>query len=320
MSGEGEKLKKKHNLDIPLDEAIQRFANATLDDLDSEPSDELIVEGHTEVVPFKGITVRKTFHESEWWFSIVDIVEALTESKTPRRYWSDLKRQLAEKEGFSEVYEEIVQLKFMAEDGKMRETDAANPETLFRIIQSVPSPKAEPLKRWLAKVAYERIQEIQDPEIAIKRAVAEYQAQGRPMDWIEQRIRSILVRKELTNEWKKRGVDESHEFAILTSVLSMGTFGVGIADHRKIKNLKRTHNLRDHMTDMELILTMLGEKSTKEIAQTTDAQGFAPNKEAARKGGKIAGDARRALEGQTGRKVVSSKNFLPKTTKPDQVQ
>jgi DNA-damage-inducible protein D len=319
--GEGDKLNKKFGLEIPFDEAIQRFANVTKEDLeeasmDGDPGD-LIPEGHTELVPFKGVTIRKTFHESEWWFSIVDIVEALTGTSNPRRYWSDLKRQMAEKEGFSEVYDEIVQLKFVAEDGKLRESDAANPETLFRIIQSIPSPKAEPLKRWLAKVAYERIKEVQNPEIAIKRAVAEYQAQGRPMDWIEQRIRTILVRKELTNEWKRRGVDEHHEFAILTSVLSMQTFGVAIPDHKRVKNLKSSHNLRDHMTDMELILTMLSEKSTKEIAQTTDAQGFDQNKVAARMGGRIAGDARRALETQTGKKVVSSSNFLPKKPKPD---
>lgn len=263
---------------------------------------------------FKGVKIRKVFHESEWWFSAVDVVEALTGSANPRRYWSDLKRQMAEKEGFSELYEAIVQLKMVAEDGKLRETDAINPETVFRIIQSIPSPRAEPLKRWLARVAYERIQEIQDPEIAIKRAIMEYQIQGRSIDWIEKRIRSIMVRKELTSEWKKRGVDETHEFAILTAVLSTRTFGLGVSEHKQVKGLQPRHNLRDHMTDLELIFTMLGEKSTKEIAQIRDAYGFEQNKAAARAGGDIAGDARRSLEREIRRPVVSRSNFLPKQT------
>lgn len=314
MTSGDDKLNKKFGLDIPFEEAIQRFANVTKEELEEAASlaGDIIPEGQTEIVPFKGITIRKTFHESEWWFSVVDVIEALTGTSNPRRYWSDMKRQMIAKEGFSELYDEIVQLAMPGADGKLYKTDSANPETIFRIVQSIQSPRAEPFRRWLAKVAYERIQEVQNPEIAIKRAVAEYQAQGRPMDWIEQRIRSILVRKELTSEWKKRGVDETHEFAILTSVLSMQTFGVSIPKHRKTKNLKPSHNLRDHMTDIELILTMLGEKSTKEIAQIKDAQGFDENKEAVRLGGQIAGDARRSLEHQTGKKVVSSSNFLPK--------
>jgi hypothetical protein len=315
MSGD-DKITKKFGLDMPFSEAIQRFANVTREELEEAASDadsgDVIPEGQTEIVPFKGVTVRKTLHESEWWFSIIDVIEALTNTANPRRYWSDLKRQMASKEGFSELYGEIVQLKMTSSDGKLRETDAANPETLFRIIQSIPSPRAEPMKRWLARVAYERIQEIQDPEIAIKRAIMEYQLQGRPMDWIEQRIRSITVRKELTSEWKKRGVDETEHFAILTNVLSTRTFGVGVAEHKRAKNLQRKHPLRDHMTDIELILTMLGEKSTKEIAQIRDAYGFEENKVVARVGGDIAGNARRALEAETGKKVVSSSNFLPK--------
>ncbi len=315
MTGD-DKLNKKFGLDISFGEALQRFANVTKEDLEEAASDgdpgELIPEGQSEIVPFKGVTIRKVFHESEWWFSIVDVCEALTSSSSPRRYWSDLKRQISEKEGFSELYGEIVPLKMVAEDGKIRETDAANPETLFRIIQSIPSPKAEPFKRWLAKVAYERIKEVQNPEIAVKRAIAEYQLHGRSMDWIEQRIRSIMVRKELTSEWKKRGVDETHEFALLTHVLSMRKFGVAISDHKRFKNLKSSDNLRDHMTDIKLILTMLGEKSTKEIAQIRDAQGFEENKVATRIGGDIAGNARRSLETETKKKVVSSSNFLPK--------
>jgi DNA-damage-inducible protein D len=199
-----------------------------------------------------------------------------------------------------------------AADGKLRETDAASPETLFRIIQSIPSPKAERFKRWFAKVAYERSQEFQNPEIAIKRAMLIYQLQGRPDSWIEKRIRSIFVRKELTSEWKKRGVTKESEFALLTHVLSTRTFGIGVAAHKKYKGLKRNHGLRDHMTDLELIFTMLGEKSTKEIAEIRNAQGFDQNKASARAGGEVAGNARRGLERELNRPVVSRSNFLPK--------
>jgi DNA-damage-inducible protein D len=315
ISGKRDDYDRRFGLDIPLEEALQRFANATKEELEEhggEVAAEVVAEGTTELVPFKDVEIRKIFYEGEWWFSAVDVIEALTGSPNPRRYWSDLKRQMSEKEGFSQLYEAIVQLKMVAEDGKLRETDAINPETVFRVVQSIASPRAEQFKRWLARVAYERIQEIQDPEIAIKRAIMEYQIQGRSIDWIEKRIRSIMVRKELTSEWKKRGVDEKHEFAILTNVLSTRTFGVGISDHKQLKSLRPNHNLRDHMTDLELIFTMLGEKSTKEIAKIRDAQGFDENKEAARAGGNIAGDARRSLEKEIHRPVVSRSNFLPK--------
>jgi prophage antirepressor-like protein len=306
---------KELGVDTPIDETLRRFAEATKEEIGREPSSlmqSLIHDGEADAVAFKGAKIRKVFHRSEWHFSIVDVMEALTDSANPRRYWSDLKAKMAKDEGFAELYEEIVQLPLEAADGKRYQTDACNAETLFRIIQSVPSPKAEPFKRWLAKVAYERIQEIQDPEIAIKRAIMEYQLQGRSMDWIEQRVRSIMVRKELTNEWKKRGVSETSEFAILTAVLSTRTFGVSPTEHKEVKRLERRHNLRDHMTDLELILTQLAEKSTKEIAQIRDAQGFDQNKTAARLGGDIAGNARRSIETETGRRVVSSANFLPK--------
>ena len=307
---------EKFELDMPLTEALDRFVKVTseelLADVISSDIPDLVPEGEMSLVPFKGMAIRKVFHESEWWFSIVDVVAALTGADNPRRYWSDLKRQMVDKEGFSELYDFVVQLKMEASDGKMRDTDAANPESLLRIIQSIRSPRAEPFKRWLARVGYERIQEIQDPEIAIKRAIMAYQLQGRSMDWIEQRIRSITVRKELTAEWKKRGVDENHEFAILTALLSSRTFGVGPADHKKIKRLQRNHNLRDHMTDLELILTQLAEKSTKEIAQIRNAQGFEKNRGAVLVGGDIAGTARKSIERETGQPVVSSSNFLPK--------
>ncbi len=309
------KYDAKFGLDMSFDDALKRFTAVQKEELteieaDAEDGNPLVMEGETDLVPYQGTHVRRVFHEGEWQFSIVDVCAALTGTSTPRRYWSDLKRQLVEKEGFSELYEEIVQLKMPSADGKSRETDTANPEILFRIIQSIPSPRAEKFKRWFAKVAYERIKEIQDPEIAIKRAMMAYELQGYPPEWIEQRIRSIVVCTELTAEWKKRGVDESNEYAILSAVLSTRTFGIGPADHRKVKGLRRSDKLRDHMTDLELILTMLGEKSTKEIAQATDAQGFDQNKKAARAGGDVAGTARRSIERETGRRVVSTRNFL----------
>lgn len=320
---EKDAINKRFGLDIPFEEALQRFGRVTKEELDSAAGDgdgaALIPEGATDLVLFQKVNIRRKFHEGEWWFSIIDVIEALTETTNAARYWSDMKRQMIEKEGFSELYDEIVRLEMVARDGKLRETDAANPETIFRIIQSVRAPRAEAMKRWLARVAYERIKEIQDPEIAIKRAIMEYQLQGRSMDWIEQRIRSIMVRKELTAEWKKRGVDEGHEFAILTNVLSTRTFGIGIADHKAEKGLKRNHNLRDHMVDLELIFTMLAEKSTKELAQIRDAQGFDQNKVAARIGGDVAGNARRHLERETGRRVVSRQNFLPKRAAQDEI-
>ncbi len=196
-----------------------------------------------------------------------------------------------------------------AADGKMRQTDVATAETVLRIIQSISSPKAEPFKRWLARVGYERIQEAQDPEVLIKRAILHYSAQGRTDDWIEKRIRSMVARKELTAEWKKRGVDESKDFAMLSNIISENTFGVGVKRHMEFKGLK-SQNLRDHMTNMELILTMLGETSTKEIAVKRDAQGLYQNAQAARDGGGIAGSTRKQIEAQTGQKVVSPQNFL----------
>ena len=258
---------------------------------------------------FKGKQIRKTIHENEWYFSIIDIIGVLSDSTYANRYWSDLKIQLSEKEGFSQLYEKIVRLKLIAPDGKNRETDTANTETLFRIIQSIPSPKAEPFKRWLAKIGYERIQEIEDPELAAKRSRAIYKAKGYPNDWIEKRMRGIAIREQLTNEWEKRGVQEEKEYGILTAEIAEATFGLKPAEHKKLKNLKN-HNLRDHMTDLELVFTMLGEASTTEIAVQNNAQGFPQNKKAAREGGEIAGDARRALEQKSGRKIVSKSNFL----------
>ena len=230
------------------------------------------LEETTKLAVFKGKKIRKIIYNNEWWFSVIDVIEALTDSNIPRRYWSDLKRKL-KKEGYGQLYENIVQLKLESIDGKKYSTDCANTETMFRLIQSIPSPKAEPFKRWFAKVGYERIQEIEDPELASKRIRDLYKAKGYSDDWIEKRMRSIAVRDELTDEWQKRGVKEQKEYSILTAEISKATFGMTPSEYKKFKNLKR-ENLRDHMTDLELIFTMLGEASTTKIARKKNVHGF----------------------------------------------
>ncbi len=262
----------------------------------------------TKIAVFKGKQVRKTLHNNEWWFSITDVVEALTDSERPRKYWNDLKIKLT-KEGYVEVSEKIGQLKLSAKDGKQYLTDCANTETLFRIIQAIPSPKAEPFKRWLAKVGYERVQEIEDPELATQRTRELYKAKGYSDAWIEKRMRGNAIREELTDEWKNRGVDEEPEYAILTAEISKAAFGLTPSQYKKFKGLKR-ENLRDHMNDLELIFSMLGEAATTEITRVTDAQGFVKNKEAAVKGGEVAGKARKDLETKTGKRVTSRANYL----------
>ena len=257
---------------------------------------------------FRGKQIRRAIHHNEWWFSVIDIISALTGSERPRKYWNDLKTKLV-KEGYIEVSEKIGQLKLTAPDGKKRETDCANTETLFRIVQSIPSPKAEPFKRWLARVGYERVQEIEDPELATKRTRALYKAKGYPNSWIEKRMRGIEIRETLTDEWKKRQVGAEREYAILTAEISKATFGMTPSKYKKFKNLTR-ENLRDHMDDLELIFTMLGEASTTRIAQAKDTIGFPKNKRAAQEGGSIAGGARKALERKSGQKVSTPKNFL----------
>src|SRR3989304_9067089 len=267
------------------------------------------IQKSNKIAIFKGKQIRKTIHNDEWFFSITDIIQVLTDSSNARRYWSDLKIKLSENEGFNQLYEKIVQLKLLAPDGKMRKTDTANTETVFRIIQSIPSPKAEPFKRWLAQVGYERIQEIEDPELATQRTRAIYKAKGYSDAWIEKRMRGIAIREELTDEWDKRGIKLQREYAILTSEISKATFGMTPSEYKKHKGL-RQENLRDHMTDLELIFSMLGEAATKEIAVNQDTQGFDENKSAARIGGKIAGDARRQLEQESGKPVISQENYL----------
>lgn len=307
---DGKNIDEELGLDMSMEEALERFARVTKEDLADVADNGLpsVPDGESEMVPFRKDRVRRVFHNEEWWWSVVDVVGALTGSERARKYWSDLKVKI-EKESGNELSDDIGQLPMVAADGKMRPTDVATTETIFRLIQSINSPKVEPLKRWLAKVGYERIQEANDPEILIKRAIIHYQVQGRSDDWIEKRIRSIVARKELTAEWKKRGVQEGFEYGMLTNIMSQETFGMHTERHKRLKGL-RGQNLRDHMTDMELILTMLAETSTKEITQQRDARGLHANSRAARDGGQIAGNARKQIEHQTGMKVVSSQNFL----------
>jgi hypothetical protein len=262
---------------------------------------------------FRGKEIRKIIHENEWWFSVIDVIAALTDSVNSRDYWFKMKIRVRDDDGF-EPSTVCRQLKLMAPDGKMRETDCANTEGIFRIIQSIPSPKAEPFKRWLARVGYERVQEIEDPELATKRTRALYKAKGYDDAWIEKRMRGIAIREELTDEWKQRGMIQQREYAILTAEISKAAFGMTPSEYKKLKGLER-ENLRDHMNDLELIFSMLGEASTTEIARSTDAQGFEVNKQVAQKGGMIAGDARKMLERETGKRVSTEENYLGMTQK-----
>ncbi|MBU2637443.1 MAG: Bro-N domain-containing protein [Nanoarchaeota archaeon] len=269
------------------------------------------------LVVFQGRKIRRKWFNEEWWFSVIDIIGALTQTDRARKYWSDLKVKLME-EGF-ELSEKIGQLKLIAEDGKLRPTDCANTKNMFRIIQSVPSPKAEPFKQWLAQVGYDRVEEIQNPELAQKRMKELYKAKGYSDDWVEKRVRGIAIRDELTDEWKKRGLLEEREYAILTAEISKATFGMTPSEYKQFKGLKK-ENLRDHMDDLELIFTMLGEASTTRIARDKYAKGFIGNKQAAREGGAVAGVARKELEQRSIRKVSTSENYLSEPQKKKKLE
>ena len=244
--------------------------------------------------------------KEEWYFSIIDVISVLTGTANPRRYWSDLKRKL-KAEGANELYEKIVQLKMLSSDGKRYKTDVANTEQLLRIIQSIPSPKAEPFKAWLAMVGKERIEETIDPEQAIDRALDTYLKKGYSEEWIHQRLLAIRIRNELTDEWKKRGVQKGKEYAILTDEISRAWSGMTTGQYKRLKGLTK-ENLRDNMTDLELVLTMLAEASTTDISKTAKPQTFGENKQVAKRGGKVAGIARQALEAETGKPVITEKN------------
>jgi DNA-damage-inducible protein D len=260
---------------------------------------------------FDGQSIRRVYDEDTetWWFSVIDVVQVLTQSKSAKRYWSDLKRKLAQEAGSEQPYEEIVQLKMAATDGKQRETDCAKAATLLRVIQSIPSPKAEPIKLWLAKVGYERMQEMADPALTLDRARQTWQQHGRSDKWIQQRMTGQETRNKLTDYWREHEIKAGQEFAILTNIIHQEWTGVSVKDHKQAKGLT-SHNLRDHMTEAELIFTALAELSTRQIAETTDATGLADNTSAAKAGGGIARQARRQLESQTGKSVVSGQNYL----------
>ena len=270
-----------------------------------------------ELIVFQGNNIRRVFYNNEWYFSVEDIVKVLTDSINPKDYIKKMRKRDTELNlNWGTI---CPQVEMTAKDGRKRKIMSSNVEGLFRIIQSIPSKKAEPFKRWLAKVGYERVQEIENPELAQKRMRALYKAKGYPDEWIEKRIRGIIVREELTEEWKNRGVKEGKEYSILTAEISKATFGLTPSEYKELKGLER-ENLRDHMTDLELIFTMLGEASTKEIAQNTNAQGFYENKTAAQKGGTIAGNARKQLEIESGKSIISTDNYLPKTKKTKQIE
>ena len=277
-------------------------------------SNQLTPDSQGKIIVFGAKQIRRMFMDGEWFFSVVDVIAALTDSDAPSKYWTAMKRREEKTTGFQ--FSTICrQLKLTSADGKSYKTDAVNTEAAFRIIQSIPSPKAEPFKRWLAQVGYERVQEIENPELAQQRMRQLFKDKGYPEDWIEKRVRGIAVRDELTGEWQKRGIADQKDFAILTSEISKAAFGVTPSDYKKLKGLKR-ENLRDHMTDLELIFTMLGEAATTEIARNKDAQGFKSNQLAARDGGTVAGDARRQLEAKSGRKVITRDNYLTDKPKP----
>jgi len=260
----------------------------------------------TKIVIFKGKNIRKTIFKNEWWFVISDVVAVLTDSKDPSGYIKDMRRRDKE---LSKGWGQIATPLWIETPGGKQKVNCANTEGIFRIIQSIPSPKAEPFKRWLAKVGYERVQEIEDPELATKRTRLLYKLKGYPDDWIEKRMRGIAIREELTDEWQQRGAREQKDYEILTAEISKAAFGLTPAEYKKLKGLKR-ENLRDHMDDFELIFTMLSERATTEIHRTEDSKGIPKLKEDARVGGEIAGNARKQLEKKLGKSVVSSKRFI----------
>jgi len=263
----------------------------------------------TKIAIFRKKEIRKVIHNNEWWFSVADVIEVLTDTADIRDYIKKMRKR--DKELNSYWGTNCPLLEMLTKDGKKRKITSANTEGIFRIIQSIPSPKAEPFKRWLAKVGYERIQEIEDPELATKRTRAIYKAKGYSDAWIEKRMRGIEVRETLTNEWKNRGVKEGQEYAILTAEISKATFGMTPSQYQKFKGLKR-ENLRDHMNDLELIFSMLGEASTTEIAKNKNVIGFNENKIVAQEGGSVARKARKDLENKSGKKVSTNNNYLKK--------
>lgn len=270
----------------------------------------------TEIKPFETAQVRRIWHKGEWYYSIVDVIGVLTDSPIPRTYWSKLKRR-AKTEGFDEALAQLESLKMASQDGRLRETDTANRQTLLRLIQSIPSPNAEPFRIWLAQVGEERLEELEDPALAVERMREFYRSKGYDEAWIEQRIKNAIVRNELTDEWKERGAKEGREYAILTNEISQGTFDLSIQAHKEYKLLPRKSNLRDHMSLVELALISLGEATSITFHQDRESRGFNELQRDAKDAGKVAGKAREAVEEGLGHGIVSRENFLPKPQEPD---
>jgi hypothetical protein len=258
--------------------------------------------------------IRHVWHDGRWFFSVIDVVGLLTDTPVPRNYWADMKRKIQD-EGFRELLEKIQQLKMLASDGKQRLTDAADAETLLRIIQSIPSPKAEPLKQWLARVGTERLREMENPALAADRLRQEYQRLGYDDEWIGQRLLNIVTRDDLTEEWQQRGAEEGRQFAALTDTLQRGTFDVSVRGHQAIKHIGRAQNLRDSMTRVELALSMLAKATAAELHQTRDSQGYEALRGDTQEAGEVGGAARRDIEARTGHPVVSAENY--KTLRQD---
>ena len=271
-----------------------------------------------KLVVFQSKDIRRKWHEEEWFYSVVDVCGALTNSNNPRDYWYRIKKRVSDEEK-AELSTICRQLKLDASDGKKYNTDCANSEGIFRIIQSIPSPKAEPFKRWLAKVGKERLDEIENPELAQARMKEIYEQKGYPKDWIDKRLRGIAIRQNLTDEWKERGIKDDLDYAILTAEISKATFGMTPGEYKKFKNLpvKSKANLRDNMDDLELIFTMLGERMTTEISKEEEPDTFDENKNVAKRGGNVAGNARKNAEKELGRSVISKKNYLGKVDKKE---
>ena len=269
----------------------------------------------SQIKLFESKQIRSAWNEAEekWYFSVQDVIEVLTDSTDPKQYIKKMRKRDPE---LAKGWVQFVPTLWIDTPGGKQKMNCANSESLLRIIQSIPSPKAEPFKLWLAKIGAERLAEIENPELATQRTRELYKLKGYPDDWIEKRMRSIAIREELTEEWSKRGIKEKMEYAILTAEISKAAFGLTPKEYKEVKGLK-SQNLRDHMTDLELIFSMLGEASTKEIAVNTDTQGFDENKKAARAGGKIAGDARKQLELKSGKSVVTGDNFLPENKRKE---
>ena len=271
-----------------------------------------------KLVVFQSKDIRRKWHEEEWFYSVVDVCGALTNSNNPRDYWYRIKKRVSDEEK-AELSTICRQLKLSASDGKKYNTDCANSEGIFRIIQSIPSPKAEPFKRWLAKVGKERLDEIENPELAQARMKEIYEQKGYPKDWIDKRLRGIAIRQNLTDEWKERGIKDDLDYAILTAEISKATFGMTPGEYKKFKTLpvKSKANLRDNMDDLELIFTMLGERMTTEISKEEEPDTFDENKNVAKRGGNVAGNARKNAEKELGRSVISKKNYLGKVDKKE---